>query len=96
MSNLAVGIALGAAMNSTSGYSGGSVNLDMPAWVAIICIATLAACIIATVVKLYSEDSCLLESHWERLILGPAIGVCIWFCIATVLGLFAWLLSFVF
>lgn len=95
MSNLAVGIALGAAMNSSSNYSS-SGEIYMPPLVAIICVVTLAICIIVTVVKLYRDDSCLLESHWERLIFGPVMGMCIWGSIACVVGLFGFLLSFLF
>ncbi len=94
MSNMAVGMTLGMSMNSFSGM-GSSGSPDMPAWVALICAITLALCIIATVVNLYRKDSDLLKSHWERLIIGPAMGMCIWFCIAMVVALFVWLFSYI-
>ena len=96
MSNLAIGIALGTAMNNASNISGGGGNIFIPAWLAIIMLVTVIIAMIIPIVELYRKDSNFLESHWERLILGPMIGLCLWGCLAILIGLLAFLCSFIF
>lgn len=96
MSNLAIGIALGAAMNSTNNISGGGGDIFIPAWLAIIMLVTVIIAMLVPIVELYRKDSTFLESHWERLIIGPMIGLCAWGCLAVMIGLLAFLCSFIF
>lgn len=94
MSNLAVGIALGAAMNSGAHYSGGSDLVFSPA-MAVFLLVTLVLSWIIPVIELYRKDSSFLESHWERLILGPLMGMAIWTILLVCIGLVSWLYSFI-
>lgn len=94
MSNLAVGIALGAAMNSSTHYSGGSDIAISPA-MAVFLLVTLVLSWIIPTVELYRKDSSFLESHWERLIFGPLMGMSIWIILVVCMGLVSWLCSFI-
>lgn len=95
MSNLAVGIALGAAMNNAAHYSGSVEDIFIPAWLAIIMVVTLIVAMVISVVYLYVTDNDILEAHWERLIFGPCIGLTLWACIVLCLSIVAWLFSFI-
>lgn len=97
MGNLAVGIALGTAINSVNNISstcGG--DEDIPVWLAIVMLVTAIASIIGTVIYLYVKDSDFLKEHWERLIVGSAIGVIGWASIALILGFLSLLWSLIF
>lgn len=94
MSNLAVGIALGAAMNSSAHYSGGDDLVISPA-MAVFLLVTLVLSWIIPVIELYRKDSDFLESHWERLILGPLMGTSIWTVLVVFIALVSYLSSFI-
>lgn len=94
MSNLAVGVALGSAMNNSANYSGGGDLVISPA-MAVFLLVTLVLSWIIPVIELYRKDSDFLESHWERLILGPLMGTSIWTILLVCVGLVNWLYSFI-
>lgn len=94
MSNLAVGIALGAAMNSSAHYSGGDDIVISPA-MAVFLLVTLVLSWIIPVIELYRKDSYFLETHWERLILGPLMGTSIWTMLVVCIALVNYLYSFI-
>lgn len=95
MSNLAVGIALGSAMNSSAYYSGGGGDLVISPAMAVFLLVTLVLSWILPVIELYRKDSNFLESHWERLTLGPLMGMCIWVVLVVCMALVSFLLSFI-
>lgn len=94
MSNLAVGIALGAAMNSSTHYSGGDDIVISPA-MAVFLLVTLVMSWIIPVIELYRKDSDFLQTHWERLILGPLMGTSIWTMLVVCIALVSYLSSFI-
>lgn len=94
MSNLAVGIALGATMNSGEHYSGGDDLVISPA-MAVFLLVTLVLSWIIPVIELYRKDSDFLETHWERLILGPLMGTSIWTVLVVCIALVSYLSSFI-
>lgn len=94
MSNLAVGIALGATMNSGAHYSGGDDLVISPA-MAVFLLVTLVLSWIIPVIELYRKDSDFLETHWERLILGPLMGTSIWTVLVVCIVLVSYLSSFI-
>lgn len=94
MSNLAVGIALGTAMNSSAHYSGGDDLVISPA-MAVFLLVTLVLSWIIPVIELYRKDSDFLETHWERLILGPLMGTSVWTVLVVCIALVDYLTSFI-
>ena len=94
MSNLAVGIALGTAMNSSAHYSGGDDLVISPA-MAVFLLVTLVLSWIIPVIELYRKDSDFLETHWERLIVGPLMGTSVWTVVVVCIALVDYLTSFI-
>lgn len=94
MSNLAVGIALGTAMNSSAHYSGGDDLVISPA-MAVFLLVTLVLSWIIPIIELYRKDSDFLETHWERLILGPLMGTSVWTVLVVCIALVDYLTSFI-
>lgn len=94
MSNLAIGIVLGSAMNNSANYSGGDDLVISPA-MAVFLLVTLVLSWIIPVIELYRKDSDFLKSHWERLVFGPLMGMAIWTILLVCVGLVNWLYSFI-
>ena len=94
MSNLAVGIALGSAMNNSARYSCGDDIVISPA-MAVFLLVTLILSWIIPVVELYRKDSDFLETHWERLKLGPLMGTSIWTVLVVCIAIVDYLSSFI-
>lgn len=93
MSNLAIGIALGSAMNSASNYSGKVGDMDIPVPVAWYLLITLTICVVGVVIQAYRGKIEFLDNHWVILILGPIFGIIIWALLTILVGLFALLIS---
>ena len=94
MSNLAIGVALGNAMNTSAHYSCGSDLVISPAMATFLLITLILSWIIP-VIELYRKDSDFLITHWERLILGPLMGTSIWTVLVVCIALVDYLSSFI-
>lgn len=95
MSNLAVGIALGAAMHSGSSFGSICETEQIPPVIAWFLLISLSICVATMIIQGLRGKISIFDELWEIWFLGSALGVCLWAVIVMVVGLFGWLISLV-